>query len=95
MKFPKKTMFHLRLKVGNIFPADFADFFRRFKQVFQILFLKIRANLRKNLRNLREKYYHFFLSCTEIIYIKKNILINPLSQSSTYVQIQDFLNLLL
>jgi hypothetical protein len=52
-------------KGADTFPADFADFLRRFTQIFQILFLKISVNLRKYRRNLRGNVSQPFLSCTE------------------------------
>jgi hypothetical protein len=46
-------------KMKILFPADFADFFRRFSQIF-VEFIKICVNLRKNRRNLRGKSIEFF-----------------------------------
>jgi hypothetical protein len=80
--FAKKILVHDK-KGADTFPADFADFFRRFPQIFQILFLKISVNLRKYRRNLRGNVSQPFLSCTEKKNQKSNLSLSTPSCGAT------------
>jgi hypothetical protein len=64
-------------KSGDTFPADFADFFRRFAQIFKIKFEKSAEICGKNLRNLREKYLHLFCHVLRMMNPTKFIIHHP------------------